>query len=121
MRRAIAAFDQPIHRRSNVNLSLQSLPFRGTSRARKSGDRSPHSKSLRRFFLGLGLIENPVTLRDKALNSLVGSLDRWLAEKKGVTVTTCKRDSFGRILGVVKDETGTTLAQALKDAGIAKP
>jgi TolB-like protein len=42
-----------------------------------AGDDSPG-------ILGLGLIENPVMLREKALNSIVGSLDRWLAEKKGV-------------------------------------
>ena len=42
-----------------------------------AGDDSPG-------LLGLGLIESPVTLRDKALNNIVASLDRWLAEKKGV-------------------------------------
>jgi len=54
----------------------------------------------------------------KELNGIAAKdfTTKWLAEKKGVTATTCKRDSFGRILGVVKDVTGATLAQDLKDA-----
>jgi endonuclease YncB( thermonuclease family) len=48
---------------------------------------------------------------------------QWLADHAaGLMLTTCERDSFGRILSVVKDgTTGETLADALKSSGNSKP
>ena len=44
----------------------------------------------------------------------------WL-EKGPVRVRACGRDSFGRVLGIVTNASGETLADALKAAGHAKP
>lgn len=46
---------------------------------------------------------------------------QWLADHRKLNLAVCQRDSFGRILAVVADDDGNTLADALKAAGMAKP